>query len=199
MGLDEGASTFRAGGNQVAIIMACLQQQGVQQRRQMAQPRLQDMTFTGTARKTAIQQDTDSCRCDTDRHLGCVAVEPARIFGSDASRFDSHTRPARRQATRRFGLLMPARTRRGQGRAVPRRHRRIADDFQRRTQAHRLNLRLALRPSGIRTKPHAEATSAILDRYRHTERCPHNGLSKLTPYTLTIVFSLYIFPPPRLP
>jgi len=50
--------------------------------------------------------------------------------------------------------------------------------------------RSRVRRSGMRTSPHADATSGIPDRYRHHDRCAHTCFSILTTYTLNIVLSL---------
>ena|GEM_PF-3609417 len=42
------------------------------------------------------------------------------------------------------------------------------------------NRRPSVRRSGRRTKPHAEVTSGIFDKYRHNDLCAHNCFSKLT-------------------
>src|ERR1700690_60290 len=46
------APAFGASRYQIAIVIARIQQQGSEQRRQIFHPRLQHMTFTGTARHT---------------------------------------------------------------------------------------------------------------------------------------------------
>ncbi len=74
---------FGARRNQIAIIVASVQQQGTKQGRQIFDPGLQDMTFTGTARHTSAQDDPDGGGRDTDRDMSFVAVDPAMIFRLD--------------------------------------------------------------------------------------------------------------------
>src|SRR5689334_18295966 len=64
-GLGQGSQNFDAAQgtsrNQIAIIIACIQQQGSNQGRQVLNPALQDVTFAGAARHGSAQHTPNRC------------------------------------------------------------------------------------------------------------------------------------------
>lgn len=74
-----GHSALGARINQIAVIVARVEQQGFNRRRQHSDPVFQDMTLTSTAGHGGVQHHADGRRRHTRRDMGFVAVDPPMI------------------------------------------------------------------------------------------------------------------------